>query len=630
MANDVNHRAHRGLLGSLWRWVDGGRRLLLNLLFLALIVAGAVFWFKSGPPKLLDKTVLVLDLAGPLVEQRSGSARDQALQQIKGEAGAQVQLRDLITVLDAAAVDPHISSLLLVLDEFGGAGLPALHEAGAAIRRFKQASGKQVLAWGQHYDQRQYLLASAADEVLLHPMGMLRIEGYGRLRSYYRDAFDRLGVSANVIRVGKYKNFGEPFFANGPSPETREVDAALYDPLWLSYTTAVEAARKLPAGSVNQGIAELPQRVAAAGGDLAKLALDSKWVDGLKTRDELRALLIQRGARDALSKSFRQVGFADYLARQKPAGAGGAIGVVVAQGEIVDGDAGPGTVGGASTAELIRKAREDDKVRALVLRVNSPGGSAFASELIRRELELTRAAGKPVVVSMGDVAASGGYWISMSADEVIADANTITGSIGVFAMLPTAAGLMGKMSVHTEGYGTTWLANGYDPRRPLDPRLTAVVQAVIGHIYGDFTRRAGLARKSTPAQIDAVAQGRVWTGEQALARGLIDRIGSFGDALAAAARLAKLDPGWRVRYIEREPGRLTRVMALLGLQGLQGDIAATLSQALGPWARQLAGPVVSLSQTLQPDSQHELGWLTEVVERRQPFAAVIHCLCSPP
>ena len=627
MANDVNHRSRRGLLGSLWHWVDGGRRLLLNLVFLALIVAGAVFWFKSGPPKLQDKTVLVLDLAGPLVEQRSGNVRDQALQQVKGEASSQVQLRDLIAVLDAAALDPNISSLLLALDEFGGAGLPSLHEAVAAIMRFKQTSGKKVLAWGEHYDQRQYLLASSADELLLHPMGTLRIEGFGRLRSYYRDAFDRLGVSANVIRVGKYKNFGEPYFANRPSAETREADAALYDPLWLSYTSAVEAARKLPAGSVSQGIAELPQRVAAAGGDLAKLALDSKLVDGLKTRDELRAMLIQRGVRDEASKSFRQVGFADYLARQKPPGAGGAIGVVVAQGEIVNGQAGPGSIGGASTAELIRKARNDDKVRALVLRVNSPGGSAFASELIRRELELTRAAGKPVVVSMGDVAASGGYWISMSADEVIADASTITGSIGVFAMLPTADGLMAKLPVHTEGYGTTWLANGFDPRRPLDPRLTEVVQSVIGHTYNDFTRRAALARKTTPEQIDAVAQGRVWTGEQAKGHGLIDRIGSYSDALAAAAQLAKLGPGWRVSYIEREPGRLTRVMAWLGLQG---DITATLSQALGVWARQAAGPVASLSQAVHPDWQHELGWLAELFERRQPFAAVIHCLCSPP
>ena len=627
MANDMSPRPKRSLWGRLWWWLDGSRRLVLNLLFLAIVLGGLVAWIKSGPPRLKDKTVLVLDLRGTLVEQRSGSPRDQALQQVKGEPGGQVQLRDLITVLDAAATDEHISSVLLVLDEFQGAGLPSLREAMAAISRFKQASGKKVVAWGQHFDQRQYLLATSADELLLHPMGLVRIEGYGRLRSYYRDAFDRLGVSANVLRVGKYKNFGEPYFANGPSPATLEADATLYDALWATYTGTVEAARKLPAGTLSQGINELPQRLEAAGGDLARLALDSKLVDGLKTRDELRALLIQRGARDDVAKTFRQIGFADYLARQKPKNSGDAIGVVVAQGAIIDGMAGPGTVGGQSTSDLIRKARDDDKIKAIVLRVNSPGGSAFASELIRRELELTRAAGKPVVVSMGDVAASGGYWISMAADAVIADPSTLTGSIGVFAMLPTAEGLMGKLSVNTAGYGTTWLANAYDPRRPLDPRLSALVQLAIGHIYADFTGKAAAARKTTPDKIDAVAQGRVWTGEQARARGLVDRTGSFGDALATASQLAKLDKDARVTYVEREPSRLTRVMGLLGVQA---DMAGLMDAVLSPLARQAAGPSAALANAVLPGWQQEVGWLADLIDRRAPFSAVVHCLCTPP
>jgi len=630
MANDTNPRPKRSLMGRLWWWLDSSRRLVLNLLFLAIVLGGLVAWIKSGPPRLKDKTVLVLDLAGPLVEQRSGSPRDQALQQVQGQPGGQVQLRDLITVLDAAAADDHISSVLLVLDGFQGAGLPSLREAMAAITRFKQTSGKKVVAWGQHYDQRQYLLASSADELLLHPMGLVRIEGYGRLRSYYRDAFDRLGVSANVIRVGKYKNFGEPYFANGPSPATLEADATIYDALWASYTGMVESARKLPAGALSQSINDLPQRLEAAGGDLARLALDGKLVDSLKTRDQVRELLIQRGARDDEAKTFRQIGFADYLARQKPKSSGDAIGVVVAQGQIVDGTAGPGTVGGQSTADLIRKARDDDKIKAIVLRVNSPGGSAFGSELIRRELELTRAAGKPVVVSMGDVAASGGYWISMAADAVIADPSTLTGSIGVFAMLPTADGLMGKLSVNTAGYGTTWLANAYDPRRPLDPRLSALVQLAIGHIYTDFTAKAAAARKSTPDKIDAVAQGRVWTGEQARARGLVDRTGSFGDALAAATQLAKLDKDSRVAYIEREPNRLTRVMELLGVQAdLAGLFGAPLA-LLSPLARQAAGPSAALADAVLPGWQQEVGWLADMIDRREPFSAVVHCLCTPP
>ncbi|MBI5257333.1 MAG: signal peptide peptidase SppA [Burkholderiales bacterium] len=616
----------RRFFGGLWWLVDGSRRLALNLLFLLIVGVLLVGWLRSGPPKLQDKTVLVLRPVGPLVEQRSGSARDRALKQVRGRPDAQVQLRDLLRVLEAAATDPHIHSVLLVLDDFAGGGLPSQREVALALQRFKQASGgKKVLAWAEHYDQRQYYLAAHADEVYLHPMGMVYLSGFGNLRNYYRDAFDRLGVSANVIRVGKYKNFGEPYFATAPSKETLESDATLYDALWSTYTGAVEAARKLPAGSITQGIEALPQQLPALGGDAAKLALQSKLVDGLKTQDELRELLIQRGAKDEQHKTFRQVSFGEYLGRlPAPAAAGDAVGVIVAEGGITDGDAPPGAVGGRSTAGLIRQAREDDKVKAIVLRVRSPGGSAFASEVIRRELELTRAAGKPVVVSMGDVAASGGYWISLAADEVIADPATITGSIGVFAMLPTADGLMAKLSVHTGGYGTTWLANAYDPRKPMDPRFAALVQASVGRIYTDFTTRAAQARKTSPDKIDEVAQGRVWTGEQAKARGLIDRTGSFTEALDAAASRAKLAKGWRTVYIERDAGRLVRLLGLFNTAA-----ADALQPVLDHWTQQLAGPSALVPAPLR-EMQQELGWLAELSDAKRPFTAVVHCLCEAP
>ena len=628
--SDNQPGALRRMFGGLWWLIDSSRRVVLNLLFLAIVVAVVAGWLGSGPPKLQDKTVLVLNLTGPLVEQRAGSARDQALQQVKGQPTEQVQLRDLITVLDAAAKDAHIDSVLLVLDNFAGAGLPNLREATLALERFKK-SGKKVVAWGQHFDQRQYLVATAANEIYMHPMGILQIEGFGRLRNYYKDAFDRLGVAANVIRMGKYKNFGEPYFANGPSKETLESDAYLYDAMWASYTTAVETARKLPAGSVARTIDQLPEQMAAAGGDAAKLALDAKLIDGLKTRDELREMMIQRGARDEEAKTFRQVNFDEYLARQKPQHGGDGIGVLVAEGDITEGEAPAGSIGGRSTAELVRKAREDKSIKAIVLRVRSPGGSAFGSELVRRELELTRAAGKPVVVSMGDVAASGGYWISMAADEVIADPSTITGSIGVFGMLPTADGLMGKLSLHTEGYATTWLANAYDPRRPLDPRFAAVVQSAIGHTYSQFTGFAAKARKTTPDKIDAVAQGRVWTGAQAVERGLVDRTGSFGDALESAAKRAKLEPGYRVAYIEREPGKFTRLLELLGVDGQAfAPLAREAGLAAQQMSRQVAGPATALANAALPGWQAEFGWLADVVERRKPFDAVVHCLCTPP
>jgi len=311
------------------------------------------------------------------------------------------------------------------------------------------------------------------------------------------------------------------------------------------------------------------------------------------------------------------------------------VAIVVAEGEIGDGQAPAGRVGGDSTSALIRKAREDEKVKALVLRVNSPGGSAFASEQIRRELELTRAAGKPVVVSMGDVAASGGYWIAMAADEVIAEPATITGSIGVFGILPTAQGLMDKAGVRTGGYRTTWLVGAYDFRRDLDPRFAQLVQSSIGHIYTDFTTRAAAARSTTREAIDAVAQGRIWTGEQARGHGLIDRTGTLADAIKAARERAKLAEDAAVRYVEKSPSPLSAVLERFGVAEATAHQWVALAQALGlvkeaaapgmPMGAAAAAAAAWLPATgLAPD----LWWLNDVVQARQPFAAVVHCFCG--
>jgi protease-4 len=317
------------VLGGLWRFVDGTRRLVLNLLFLAIVVALAVAALSGGPKRLQERTVLVLDIHGPIVEQTPGGARDAALKRLTGEEEGQTRLRDVVGALDWAARDASIERVLLVLDDFAGAGLPTLREVAAAIERVK-AAGKQVVAWGSSFDQRQYYLAAHANEVYLHPMGAVQMEGFGRLRNYYREAFDRLGVSANVVRVGRYKNAGEPFFASAPSKETLESEAYLYDAMWALYTSGVERARKLEAGSVMRMIDALPASLVAVGGDLAKLALQARLVDGLKTRDELRALLVERGAPDEDGKTFRQVRLAEYLAHVKPPAAGDAVGIVVA------------------------------------------------------------------------------------------------------------------------------------------------------------------------------------------------------------------------------------------------------------------------------------------------------------
>ncbi|MEI6737158.1 MAG: signal peptide peptidase SppA, partial [Pseudomonadota bacterium] len=540
----------RSFLAKCWGVVDSSRRFVLNMIFLVIVVALVAALLVPGGLSVKEKTALVLNINGRIVEQKSGGALEKLTGQLGDGNDGQTQLRDIVTVLEAAAKDPKIDRVLLQLDEFAGAGLPTLREVGAAIESFK-ASGKQVIAWGGNFDQPSYYLAAHANEVYLHPMGAIMMQGYGRYRNYYKDALDRIGVSANVIRSGKYKNFGEPYFTTGPSKETMESDKYLYDGLWATYTADVEKARKIEVGSINKMIDELTSRMKDAGGDMAKMALASKLVTGLKTRDELRAMLIERGAKDEDKKTFRQVSMSAYLGANKVQNSSGAIGIIVAEGEIGDGNAPPGKIGGRSTADLIRKARDDDKIKAIVLRVNSPGGSAFGSELIRRELELARAAGKPVVVSMGNVAASGGYWISMAADEVIADAATITGSIGVFGMLPTGEKAMEKLSLHTGGYNTNWLGTAmYDPRRPLDPRIAELVKMGIDRIYTDFTTKAAVARKTTQEKINEIAQGRVWTGAQAKERGLIDRTGRFADAVKAATTRAKLDDKAKTTYIE--------------------------------------------------------------------------------
>ncbi|NUZ04160.1 signal peptide peptidase SppA [Piscinibacter koreensis] len=608
----------RRWFGALWWFLDAGRRVAFTLLFWLIVLLILIGLVQGGPPALADRTALVLDLEGPISEQTIGNVRSTALDQLRGGRVKSVRLRDVLEVLDRAAADPKIARVVLLLDEMQGTGLASLHEIGAAIDRFK-STGKQVVAWGSGYDQRQYYLAARANEVYMHPMGALRLEGYGRHRNYYRDALDKLGISVNLLRVGTYKNAAEPFVASQPSPESLEADAALYGSMWTIYTADVERARRLPAGAIARSIEEAPERLMSAGGDQGRAALADKLVDGLKTRDELGALMRERGAADAQGKTFAQVSFESYLARIKPAVGGDAVGVVVAEGDIVDGSAPAGTIGGLSTSALIRQARDDRSIKALVLRVNSPGGSVFGSELVRRELELTRRAGKPVVVSMGDVAASGGYWISTASDEVIADPGTITGSIGVFALLPTAERAFDRLGIQRAGVTTTWLRDAGDPRLPLDPRYAALVQTTIDHVYAEFVGKVAAARKSTPAAIDTVAQGRVWTGAQAKERGLVDRLGGLSDALRAAAQRAKLPADARVTWIEREPGKLARALSLLN-----GGIAELVGGPLGP----LFG-----AETIAPAAAREvvrdLGWLGELTEQRKAYSAVTHCLCGP-
>ncbi len=602
-----------------WQAVDSSRRFLFNFIFLLIVISILISMFSSKHVKIVDKTALILNFKGDLVEQHPGNASEAFMAELQGESKRSTQLRDMLTVIDAAAKDPKISSAVLMLDGMQSAGLPMLREVAAALDRFK-ASGKKVIAWGASFDQRQYFLAAHANEVYMHPMGTVMLSGFGHYRNYYHDALEKIGITVNVLKVGTYKSFAEPYIANGPSPAAAEAEAFLYNAMWKIYTEGVEKARKMPAGAVMESINHLPEMLKTTKGNVAQFAVDAKLIDGLKTREELRQMMLGLGAKDEVTKSFKQVDFDSYLETQTKLPFGAAVAVVIAEGEISDGQAAPGAIGGMSTSNLIRKAREDDQVKAVVLRVNSPGGSAFGSELIRQELELTRKAGKPVVISMSNVAASGGYWVSMSSDEVIADAATVTGSIGVFAIFPTADKVIEKLGIHTAGTTTTWMGDSFNPLRPMNPKFGDVIQLSINHIYDEFTTKAALARKTTPEKIDAVAQGRVWTGEQAKERGLVDTLGSFNDALKSAAARAKMGDNYRVAYIEREPSKFEKFFSLFG-DGAAKAVAQQFKVAVAPTG---VPPVAAA------DMVKELSWLADLRKDNKSYLVMTHCMCTMP
>ena len=621
-------KVNRGIL-KLSDWMINGFKVVLvvGVVLYALGIGWVVFY--SDKVSLDDHTVLVMDLKGVLVEESPGGFKDKFIGELQGKANDTVRLRDLVMTLDLAAQDKHIDKVLLKLDDFQGGGLVSLREAASALEKFK-ASGKHVIAWSGFYDQRQYYLAAHANQVLSHPMGGVLIEGFGRNRNYYKDALDKLGIKANLIRVGQFKSAGEPFVLNAPSEQALKAEAHVYDALWALYTGGVEKARKLPADSINQNMGKLPDAFIKVKGNAAQLALDWKWLDGLQTFESLRETLMKDVGKDEDIQSFRQVGWKDYLVSEVKKVKGEHIAIVVAEGEIGDGRAPAGKIGGISTSERIRKATEDKDVKAIVLRVNSPGGSVLGSELIRDQLQIAKDKGKPVVVSMGNLAASGGYWISMASDVIIADPATISGSIGVFAMLPTGEGLMSKIGVNTGGYQTSWLAGAYDPRKALDPRMQSLVQSSIEHVYADFIGKVSQTRKLELAKVDDLAQGRIWTGAQAVEHKLIDRLGSFSDAVQEArARVAELegakssDKELPIKYVGPKTSPFERfAQKFFGQFGwLAGD-----SMVIPTWSVMSAhsGPDALLLNTLGQD----LAWLQTVIEKKQPFGAAAHCLCN--
>ena len=611
----------RRFFGGIWNTVNFARRLVFNILFLlVLFLLLVAILANPGVQPLQEKTALVLDMNGVLVEQFTSAPVDRVVNQATGQAQPEIQLRDALHAIRAAKDDARIDRIVLLTDGFNAAGFAAMRDLAAALRDFR-ASGKQIVAFGNNMEQKQYYLAAQADEVYLDPMGGVLLEGLGRYRMYYRAGLqDKLGVDVHLFKVGEFKSAAEPYVLDAASPAAREADLFWMTDIWQRFVADLAQARKLDVDGINAMINELPARVQAASGDLGKLALDEKLVDGLMTSQEVEKLLMERGVADEDGTSFRQIDLKGYQAHLMRENLGidsrPKVAVVVAQGEIFDGEQSPGTIGGESTSALLRQAREDETVKAVLLRVDSPGGAVFPSEQIRREVELTKAAGKPVVVSMGNVAASGGYWISMNADRIYADDSTITGSIGIYGLWMTVPRVLEKIGVSTDGVRTAPLAGAFDPTLPLDPNAGIIIQSVIEKGYADFTGRVAAARGSTPEKIDQVAQGRVWTGAQAKERGLVDELGGLEAALAHAASLAKLEEGkYGVSYIEKPLSAFENFVVNMGgsarMQGVLRVLAPT--------------PLLLDRQTLAR-VEGELAWLDRT--GRSPIRAVAHCLCA--
>jgi protease-4 len=599
---------------GIWALFNFTRRLVFGVIALILLI-GFIAALRTAAPKLLDKTALVLDPKGAIVEQYTNDAAQRALSNLAGDKSKQTQLRDILTAIDAAAKDPRIARIVLEPDGIDSAGLAISREIGAALDRFK-ASGKPVIAVSNGMTQGQYYLAAHASTILLHPASLegVLLTGFGAYRSYYKDALDWLGVDVHVFKVGTFKSYPEPYVRNDASPDAKEADLFWMNDLWGDYLKDIAAARHLDVAKISAQIADYADAVKSAGGDMAKLALADKLVDKLATPDEARQMLIADGARDR--HSYRQIDFADYAAlveREHALDTRPQVAVVVAEGEILPGDQPQGTVGGKSTAKLLRAARNDDAVKAVVLRVNSPGGDAFSSELIRREVELTKAAGKPVIVSMGNVAASGGYWISMDGTQIFAEPTTITGSIGIFGIMMNIPNTLAKIGVHIDGVGTTPLADPIDPRRALDPNVGTALQAVIENGYRNFIGKVAAARHKTPEQVDAIAQGRVWSGTQALERGLVDKIGSLKDAIAAAAQAANLGDKYRVRYVEKPLTFWERIA-----MNMSNDALVSFTQAVLPQ--------MPLGLLDQPQIRAQLRLLESA--RDGKLGVYAYCFCS--
>jgi len=610
-------RAIGRVLHWIWGGLDGLRK-VLHLLLLLVLFSAAWGIFSRPIPLVPDKAALVIDPSGPLVEQLAGDPLERAIAEVLRQQPPQTLLRDVVDAIQAAADDDRISSLYLDLGSLEGGGLAKLQEVATAIEDFR-ATGKPVIAYGDYYEQGQYYLAAHADEIYLDPAGAAFVDGYANYGLFLKDALDKLSVDVNIFRVGEYKSAVETYSRNDMSPAEREESLVWLNSVWGTYKAGVAEARGFEPERVQAYADDAATALRRADGSFAKMALDAGLVTSLKGRFEVEDRLAQITGEDEDTNSFVGVDFSSYLANvdsqraltQRPANK---VAVIVAAGEIVPGTQPPGMVGSDTLAAQLREARFDDAVKAVVLRIDSPGGSAFASEVIRREVVALREAGKPVVASMSSLAASGGYWIAMSADRIVASPATLTGSIGIFAVFPTIQRTLERLGVHTDGVGTTALSGEFRLDRPMGDITKDLFQQNLERTYRDFIGLVAEGRKMKVEAVDAIAQGRVWAGADAKRNGLVDELGGYEAAIDSAAKLANLGDDFDVEYFD--PG--TSLGEALGLR-----IRVAVARVVAPLLPQQALSVVPRSLSPLLEEAQRLSRL------RDPGGAYAYCLmCS--
>lgn len=586
------------LFRSLWRLLNFTRLMLVNLLFLLVVLVIVFSVSQSETPSTPIEGALTLNLSGVLVEQRTQTDPTvQLLRQMdKGdEQPSEIVLSDLLWAIKSAGNDDRIKALVIKPQGLQGASLSKLQEVTAAIDAFKE-SGKPVIAMADYYSQGAYLLAAHADHVLLNQSGAVLIEGLGVYQTYFKSALEKLNITPHVFKVGTYKSFVEPYTRDEMSPESKEANQRWLDQLWQSYVADVAEQREIEPDAVAPNKDHFLELLRKAGGNAASYALDNGLVDQLATRDEMTQAVIKEVG-EADDHGWKGVGLKEYLAaipEQYPQSGKDEVGLITASGAIMDGVQPAGTIGGDSLADLLAEARRDDQVKAVVLRVDSPGGSAFAAEQIRAELLALKQAGKPVVISMGSYAASGGYWISADADKIFASPTTLTGSIGVFGMFATIDKALSQYGVHTDGVGTTDFV-GVGLTRALPDHVGEAIQLSVEDTYQRFVGLVGKGRGLSPEEAEKAAEGRVWTGQDAKALGLVDEFGNLDDALKAAADLANLK-SWQVTPIAPEESARDKF-----LRELFDSSAQALAPHLQSWLPAgLGKTLLEMNRTLDP------------------------------